>query len=154
MISFKTKKSKEYDKKDVLKLFKVLDSYFEPLLSQRVNLQEYINKLDQYATMVLAYNESDILTGLIAFYDNDQENKEAYITYLAVLPEFQGNGIANKLLEYCVMECQKKGMNLISVETWENNVPVIQLYKKFGFEVKDKVADRINSNSLKLRKEL
>lgn len=154
MISIKAKDSKGYDKQEVLKLVRTLDSYFEPPLSQRVNLQEYVNKLDQYATMGLAYNESNALTGLIAFYDNDQENKEGYITYLAVLPEFKGKGIANKLLETCIMVCQKKGMNSISVETWENNEPVIRLYKKFGFKIKKKVVDRISSNSLKLRKEL
>jgi ribosomal protein S18 acetylase RimI-like enzyme len=154
MIKYVSETATEYSKRDVLELMVKLDKYFVPPLSSRVNLEDYANKLDQYASMVLAFSESGKLVGMIAFYNNNQSDKIAYITYLGVLPAFQGNGIANYLLKDCIWKCKDKGMNFILVETWENNDNVIHLYKKKGFKLVNKVADRININSIKLELKL
>src|SRR6056297_1031271 len=121
MIKYTTQTEKEYNKSDVLELIEKLDRHFVPPLSSRVNLEEYANKLDKFASMILAFSESGKLIGMIAFYNNNQSDKIAYITYLGVLPAFQGNGIANYLLKDCISKCKDKGMNFILVETWENN---------------------------------
>ena len=141
MISIKAKNSKRYDKQDVLKLVKALDSYFKPTLSQRVNLQEYVNKLDKYSTMGLAYNDSDTLIGLIAFYDNDQDSKKAFISILGVLPNYQEQGIASMLMNECIVKSKLSGMKELLVKTEVVNSKAIKFYNRIGFQEVEKLKE-------------
>jgi ribosomal protein S18 acetylase RimI-like enzyme len=152
----KIRYSKEYNYEfeELYSLVKKLDSLFVPPLSERVDLQEYVKKIDNKGSLELAYSNEEKLIGTIAYYNNDLINRFAYITYLGVLPEFQGNGIAKRLIKRCIKHCEENGMEQVGIETWEKNTPVIQLYKKFDFELKNIKSDRKNINSVKLIKEL
>ncbi len=55
---------------------------------------------------------------------------EGYVTNVAVLPEFRGQGIAQKLISAQF----KNEMSFITLEVRESNAPAIALYKKMGFE--------------------
>jgi ribosomal protein S18 acetylase RimI-like enzyme len=139
MIDYKVKNSKEYDKQNVFELIKKLDQYFVPSLSERVNLLEYVNKLDQHANMVLAYNENENLIGVIAFYDNDLKSKIAFISVLGVLPNYQGQGVASMLVNKCIKECRLSAMKKIIVKTEIENSKAMNFYKKIGFNEEEKL---------------
>lgn len=55
---------------------------------------------------------------------------EGYVTNVAVLPEYRGQGIALALIN----EQLKNKMGFITLEVRESNIPAIRLYKKAGFE--------------------
>lgn len=55
---------------------------------------------------------------------------EGYVTNVAVLPEYRGQGIAKALIG----EQMKNKMNFITLEVRESNAPAISLYTKMGFE--------------------
>lgn len=55
---------------------------------------------------------------------------EGYVTNVAVLPEYRGQGIAKAL----IAEQMKNDMEFITLEVRESNTPAIHLYKKSGFE--------------------
>ena len=55
---------------------------------------------------------------------------EGYVTNVAVLPEYRGQGIALAL----IIEQLKNKMDFITLEVRESNIPAIRLYKKAGFE--------------------
>lgn len=55
---------------------------------------------------------------------------EGYITNVAVLPEYRGQGIALALIN----EQLKNKMDFITLEVRESNTPAIRLYEKAGFE--------------------
>lgn len=55
---------------------------------------------------------------------------EGYVTNVAVLPEYRGQGIALALIN----EQLKNKMGFITLEVRESNVPAIRLYEKAGFE--------------------
>lgn len=55
---------------------------------------------------------------------------EGYVTNVAVLPEYRGQGIAKAL----ITEQMKNDMEFITLEVRESNTPAIHLYTKSGFE--------------------
>lgn len=55
---------------------------------------------------------------------------EGYVTNVAVLPEYRGQGIAKALIS---KQLENK-MEFITLEVRESNLPAISLYEKTGFE--------------------
>lgn len=58
---------------------------------------------------------------------------EAHITNIAVHPEFRGAGIGNLLVENMVKLAKDEGASAMTLEVRRNNIPAINLYKKYGF---------------------
>lgn len=55
---------------------------------------------------------------------------EGYVTNVAVLPEYRGQGIAKALIK----KQFENEMDFITLEVRESNVPAISLYTKMGFK--------------------
>ena len=58
---------------------------------------------------------------------------EAYITNVAVLPGYRGNGIGRALLKAAVDGAQERNCDFITLEVRESNSVAIDLYKSLGF---------------------
>ncbi|OJU72605.1 MAG: GNAT family N-acetyltransferase [Acinetobacter sp. 39-4] len=58
---------------------------------------------------------------------------KAYLSSVFIEPEFQGLGIANRLLT-TVIEHSKQYLEQILLIVADDNQPAIKLYKKFGFQ--------------------
>ena len=108
------------------------DANFVPILSQRVDLLSYAQKIANKATRFEAW-ANHILVGLVAGYCNDQETHVGYITSVSVMTDWTGSGIAAKLIDQCVAHAKITGMQLIVLEVAPDNVPAIKLYEKSGF---------------------
>ena len=52
---------------------------------------------------------------------------------LAVRPDAQGHGIAQRLVTACLHSAEKRGARLMGLETFANSAQHIHLYQKFGF---------------------
>ncbi len=61
---------------------------------------------------------------------------EAHISTLAVHPDFMGRGIGSRLLEEALVGALRLGADLVTLEVRASNQRPIDLYKKFGFQVK------------------
>ena len=57
----------------------------------------------------------------------------AEIVNLIVHPEYQGKGIGTKLIEACIKISESKGHNIQFLMTEYDNIPALNLYKKFNF---------------------
>lgn len=55
---------------------------------------------------------------------------EGYVTNVAVLPEFRGQGIASAL----IARQMENDMEFITLEVRQSNLPALELYEKSGFE--------------------
>lgn len=55
---------------------------------------------------------------------------EGYVTNVAVLPEFRGQGIASAL----IARQMENDMEFITLEVRQSNQPALKLYEKSGFE--------------------
>lgn len=59
---------------------------------------------------------------------------QAFITNIAVLPQYRRMGVAKKLLNSLFITAEKFDLGFISLEVRPSNTPAINLYKSFGFE--------------------
>lgn len=59
---------------------------------------------------------------------------QAFITNIAVLPQYRRMGVAKKLLNSLFITAEKFDLEFISLEVRPSNTPAVNLYKSFGFE--------------------
>ncbi len=63
---------------------------------------------------------------------------EAEIERIAVSKKYLRQGIASALMEYALNQMKQAGATKIYLEVREDNVPAINLYRKFGFVITGK----------------
>lgn len=83
---------------DFFAFLQAVEQDFVPPLLDRIDINAYYKKVNEYATMGECYCQ-DELVGLIISYDNDIESCKGYTTFCAVRGDFRGNNIAGMLLE-------------------------------------------------------
>jgi len=60
--------------------------------------------------------------------------------------DYRRKGIASKLLTNIIEQCRQKGINNIRAEPPEDNIPAINLFKKFNFEYEGRRGKAFLSN--------
>jgi [ribosomal protein S18]-alanine N-acetyltransferase len=61
------------------------------------------------------------------------DGRRIMLHHFGILPEFQGKGLSNILLDKSLKFVKKKGLQ-VKLEVHSNNLKAINLYRKFGFE--------------------
>lgn len=61
------------------------------------------------------------------------DGRRIHLHHFGILPEYQGRGLANNLLEESLVFVRAKGYQ-VKLEVHETNIKAISLYKKYGFE--------------------
>ena len=59
---------------------------------------------------------------------------EGYITNVATLPRYRGMGIATDIISELLKFAVTEGLEFVTLEVRESNLPAINLYSKMGFE--------------------
>jgi ribosomal protein S18 acetylase RimI-like enzyme len=108
------------------------DTTFEPSLSSRVDIHAYAQKLQNCAVRFEAWLDVE-LVGLVASYCNQLDKGEAFVTSVSVLPQFQGQGIAERLMRLCIEYVGGLGFRQMELEVSQCNLPAVALYQKLGF---------------------
>lgn len=62
------------------------------------------------------------------------EGHRGWLNYLAVLPEYQGQGYGRKLVEKAIAELKRLGCLKVNLEVRKSNSPVIDFYVHLGFK--------------------
>lgn len=115
------------------KIIESCDMAFSSPVSKRENYSELFEKIDKNAIFIAAYDEEPM--GYAAIYANNKETRTAYITLIAVKPEFQGRKIGRALMEACEKVSNENEMKCIMLEVAKSNLKAIRFYEKCGFEV-------------------
>jgi len=68
-------------------------------------------------------------------FEPEAEKDEYYLSNMAVLPEFQGQGIGSRLLEYAEQAARSNGLKKCSLLVAMKNVHARRLYERFGYRV-------------------
>ena len=105
-----------------------LGSLLEDNFSKVFSISEMLE--DQYSK-VFVYEKEDMVVGFIIATDLTET---CDILSLVVDPNYQRQMIGSNLLDYLISELDEN-LKLITLEVRTNNIPAIQLYAKFGFEV-------------------
>lgn len=100
-----------------------------------VNMRKHSEKLCALATMILVYTADENLVGLCACYMNDYNTKTAYITHIAISPQYRGCGYGKQLLEKTIALAAKKGFRFLNLEVLKTNTPALALYQSHDFTI-------------------
>lgn len=127
------------------------DENFTISVIERDSFCDLFEKIDKKALFYVAQDTSKNLMGYIAFYANDFESKQAYITLLVVKKEFQRMHIGTELVKECCKICRARNFETIKLEVLNRDVKARSFYKKAGFVDCDDVTSREDSRYMELR---
>ena len=97
------------DKEQIYQIIKACDTAFEEPVIGSCSFDLLFSKICNYAIFIEACaNDSPL--GYAAMYANDIESRVAYLTLIAVRPDYQNMGIGSALIEKCV--CCAKDYNM------------------------------------------
>lgn len=99
---------------------------------QGVLVDEYLNKIKKSAEFLIHYINGGC-AGFVAFYCNDPQAKQVFITLLLVAPDFRGRKVASALLGGVFSLARSRGFATCHLEVNSDNYAAIHLYEKFGF---------------------
>ena len=95
------------------------------------NLYKINEMLNDGYSKVIVYEKNNLVVGFISatiFYDTCD------ILSLVVDTDYRHKMVASNLLTYLISECGE-GLKLVTLEVATHNLPAINLYEKFGFEI-------------------
>ena len=108
---------------------------FIPNLAKTVDILSYSKKIVSNSITFEAWSDKKMV-GLVAAYFNNESNKsEVYITNVSVLNENSGQGVASKLLERCFKYANENQFEYILLEVNRHNNKAIKLYERFDFDI-------------------
>jgi ribosomal protein S18 acetylase RimI-like enzyme len=123
-----------------------ISPHFIPPLESKVDISVYSEKLATKSTIVFAIDSNDNkIAGLIAFYCNNNDTKEAYISVLGVLPAYRGKGIGKQLIIKTLKYIKELNFKKVKLETWSKS-SILNTYLNLGFKIWDRVPDRPDNN--------
>ncbi len=64
---------------------------------------------------------------------NLNQGEYLIIHALSVSHKFAHNGIASKIIDFCVNQAKSNGFKAVRVDVVPENIPAIKLYEKYGF---------------------
>jgi len=121
-----------YNAKEICLFIKRFDCIFPHLKEKIDSYESYSKKLEKYASVVIS-KINDELCGILIYYANNMESKTAYISLIGVFPNYQGRGLGELLLDYCIENSRLNGMKRLSLEVDLDNSSAISFYKRNGF---------------------
>ena len=104
-------------------------------------LKNGVVRIDEFSVKVLnnglmyAYEDAEAQKGFVVFYANDQVDKTAYLSMIAVKEQYRGEHIGTKLLNWVEIESFKLGMSRLRLEVNKQNNAAIDFYKRRGFTI-------------------
>ena len=116
--------------KEIVAFLNVVDEDFAPRLSERINFNDFALKVLEKSDLIV-YRESTQIIGLVVLYCNDYQTQRAYISLVAVHPEYRGRGIAKRMMNSAIQKAQRAGMSILGIHT--NNIVALNMYLSFGF---------------------
>lgn len=120
-------------KRQKLRIFlESINNDFNPPLTDKVSLEEYVNKIIENAELVIEFDEEEVC-GLVVLYCNDKQSNRAYIPLCGVNKTHRGKGIARSLMEKAISIVKNSGYHTLAIHS--NNPIAIDLYEKLGFRI-------------------
>lgn len=133
----------EVNKHQIITFLNKVDKDFYPNLSLRVSLEEYSEKLKNYAINFCSYLDNELI-GLASVYFNKRP-KYSYWTFFAVDSRFRSFGVGIELESMLIDYCKKNDSKGIEGEVRSSNKRLIRIHEMFGFQI---VGVKLDTNDL------
>ncbi|MBQ7365823.1 MAG: GNAT family N-acetyltransferase [Spirochaetaceae bacterium] len=119
-----------------------VDNLFPIHLSQKIDLRILAEKYFNSGDCIGICDDNGEIVALVAGYINDRNRHCAYISVLAVKPQFQGLGFSKKLLSSFIRLVINHGFKIIAVYTHKTNCKAYKVYYDLGFRVSNENKER------------
>ena len=93
----------------------------------------YKSAIKQNLSYVYKNKDNKVIAFCLAEYESDKNKVE--IVVFCVHENYRKKGIAKKLLQHCIQNCEVKGMHNFYLNVSVTNFTAINFYLKFGFKV-------------------
>ena len=117
---------------ELRKFIEAVDGEFPVPLSEKSDINILSKKLSENGLLVAAVLNDKIISGCFG-YANDTVTKAAYISVVATLNEFRGEGLAEKCVRAFLEHAENLDMESAVLYTRKTNCGAIRLYEKIGF---------------------
>lgn len=124
---------------DKKRAIEICDNAFRKPITGRGDFELWLRKWDTAADFILAYGNETL--GYAIVYANDVTSKTAFITMIAVRPEYQRRNIGKDLLLAVQKLAGERGMRELELEVKTDNRNAIGFYEKNGFCRKEKTGN-------------
>lgn len=114
-----------------------------PDLKDEQRLNMLAEKWHNYAEFCTCRNGQNQLIGIIVFYANQPDSKEAYLPHIYVSAHFRKRGLFTKMLLVVEKYVSKKGYNIIKLEVGCNRANAIESYIRNGLTIYECKQDRL-----------
>ncbi len=101
---------------------------------EQPDLEVYLAKLAERAEL-LADSADGRCRGLVAYYCNDLETRQAFITLVVVDPRDRGTGLGRALVACVLSIAKQRGFTSCRLEVARTNQAAVDLYRAQGFRV-------------------
>lgn len=101
---------------------------YDDFWNEKILKDEFYNENSEYFVIC----EDEIVCGFAGLWFNIDE---AHIMNIAVRKDFRKKGIGSELLSFLIDEAKSKKKMCITLEVRDDNIPAIELYKKFNFDI-------------------
>ena len=108
---------------------------------QHIDLEQYINKLDTNAE-IISYTAADCCRGFIAFYCNNTNMKQAFISLLLININNRGLGLGRVLLNSALWIARSKGFTTCALEVCKENQIAYNMDVRQGFSLIEEKHDK------------
>ncbi|MCM1291717.1 MAG: GNAT family N-acetyltransferase [Bacteroides sp.] len=120
-------------KEGICTFLKKIDRDFPTPLTNKVDLNEYTEKILDKAEILSVVKDGEIAACVI-LYCNDIVNSRAYIPLVGVLRQYRGLGLAKGLVRATISLAKSRGFNILGIHT--ENDAALRLYQSLGFDIK------------------
>jgi ribosomal protein S18 acetylase RimI-like enzyme len=128
------------------------ESYTAAAFAETVLNKETLRRRFQEMTVLVGVGEESHIIGTIAY--NVDKNGNGRIRGMAVLPDWHGLGVADRLLDQAESDLRGLGCRVIGLETARPLQRAIRFYEKRGFRATGEAADFFGMELIPHRKEM
>ncbi len=114
---------------DVHTLWKEAGLHFKP--GGRDSLTSMGKELRETDSFLVGAFRGRSLVGVVL---GTRDGRKGWVNRLAIRPEYQGKGIAKRLIEHCELVFKGKGIGIVSVLIEEENEASFELFRGAGYE--------------------
>lgn len=111
---------------------------FDSSYKGRIDIAEKINSMEKHildgSACVVGDIENNELVGFLWGYPlNSVEGNVFHVAYISVCEQWQGKGIARRMLAFAEREASNLKINFLELMVSNTNIPALSLYQSVGF---------------------
>ena len=76
------------------------------------------------------------------------KDKTAYIKMIALLPQYQNNGIGQYVIDQAIEKLRSMGYTIVGLYTDKSNIKAQRCYLKCGFEIKNETEQKMSNGKV------